>query len=383
MKKTFAIFVVLIALGIGMGLNEVLHYRASEDSKNRSPSVSVTAVTLQSKDITLIEEFPGRASAYKIAEIRPQVGGIIVEQLFIEGSNVKQGQQLYQIDPAPYQAAYKIAKAGLAKAKAAYMPVKAKAIRYKELIKVKAISQQDYDDAIASLVQADADIESANATLNTAEIDLKYTKVYAPIDGVIGKSSLTVGALVSANQATALATVTQLDPIYIDATKPSEEIYNLRQSFKKQNLQSIKLFLQNANSPYTHEGTLQFSDVVVDPSTSSVALRFLFPNPEGEILPGMFVRTKINITSGLQILVPQQATTRNSDGTLSVWKVKDKNKVKQVVIKVDRALGNAWLVSEGLKANDQVIMEGIQKLKPDSLVEVSDYISSDKQHEVK
>ena len=333
------------------------------------PEVSV--ITIQPKKVTLTAELPGRTSAYLIAEVRPQVSGIIQKRLFIEGSDVNEGDVLYQIDPAAYQAAYDSAKAALARAEANIMPLRLKAGRYDELVKSKAVSQQEYDDANAALSQAEADVAAGKAAVETARINLDYTRVIAPISGRIGRSSVTNGALVTANQAVALATVQQLSPIYVDVVQSSSELLQLKQDLASGLLKSsgaaqakVRLVLEDG-SPYPLTGTLKFSEVSVDQSTGSVTLRAIFPNPKHLLLPGMFVRAILD--EGVDehaILVPQRGVTRNQAGDAMVMVVGAGEKVEPRVIKVLRTVGEDWLVSKGLKAGDRVILEGLQRTRP-------------------
>jgi membrane fusion protein, multidrug efflux system len=307
--------------------------------------------------------------------VRPQVGGIIQKRLFIEGSDVKEGDALYQIDPAAYQAAYDSAKASLSRAEANLVPLRLKAGRYAELVKINAVSQQEYDDTSAALKQAEADVAAGRAAVETARINLEYTKVIAPISGRIGRSSVTNGALVTASQPVALATIQQLSPIYVDVVQSSAELLQLKQDLASGVLKnggaaqaSVRLVLEDG-SPYPLPGTLKFSEVTVDQSTGSVTLRAVFPNPKHLLLPGMFVRAILD--EGFDehaILVPQRAVTRNPAGNALVMVVNSDEKVEPRVIKVVRIIGENWLVSEGLKSGDRVIMEGIQRTRPGSPV---------------
>ena len=329
-----------------------------EDSTPQAqPTPEVGVVTLQAQPYALTSEVPGRTSAYRIAEVRPQVNGIIQKRLFTEGSEVKAGQQLYQIDPATYEAAYKSAQATLLSAKSL-------ADRYKLLVNDKAVSQQAYDEARAASLQADAALEQAR-------IDLRYTRVMAPISGRIGRSAVTEGALVSNGQASAMATIQQLDPIYVDVTQSSKELLRLRRDLAEGRLQKasdsaakVALKLEDG-SRYAHEGTLKFSEVAVDESTGSVTLRAVFPNPDHLLLPGMFVHAEL--LSGVKenaILAPQQGVTRNQRGEPTAMVVNAENKVEQRVLKADRTAGNAWLVEDGLKDGDRLITEGLQFVQP-------------------
>lgn len=338
-----------------------------------APEVSV--VTIKNERVELSTELPGRVAASLVAEVRPQVGGIIQNRLFTEGSDVKAGDVLYQIDPATYQAAFDGAKAALAKAEANLEPVRLRAERYKELKADDAVSGQDYDDAAAALKLAQAEIESAKAALETARINLAYTKLTAPISGRIGRSSVTNGALVTASQATPLATIQQLDPVYADVTQSSTEILRLRKALESGKLLSnkerqaqVNLILDDG-SAYPETGVLKFSEAFVDQGTGSVTLRTLFPNPKLTLLPGMFVRTMLQ--EGVRenaILVPQRGVTRNPQGSAMVMTVGADEKVEPRIIKAERTVGDNWLVDEGLKPGDRVILEGLQKARPGTQV---------------
>jgi len=337
------------------------------------PEVGV--VTVQPQRAVVTTELSGRTSAYLVAEVRPQVSGIIQKRLFTEGSDVKAGQVLYQIDPATYQAAYASAKAAEARAEANLLPARLKEERYKDLVKIKAVSQQDNENAYAALKQAEADVASAKAAVETARINLAYTRVTAPISGRIGKSAVTTGALVTANQPAALATIQQLGSMYVDVTQSSAELLRLQQNLASGQLQrggaaqaKVKLLLENG-ATYPLDGTLKFSDVTVDPSTGSVTLRSIFPNPKQTLLPGMFVRAVVQEGVNEQaILVPQRGVTRNPAGNPMVMVVGAEEKVEPRVIKTERTVGDNWLVNEGLKAGDRVILEGIQKARPGTQV---------------
>jgi membrane fusion protein (multidrug efflux system) len=299
------------------------------------------------------------------------VGGIIQKRLFTEGSDVKAGQVLYQIDPSTYQAAFDSAKAGLARAEANLTTTRLKEGRYKELISVNAVSKQEYDDMVAALKQAEADVAGNKAAVETARINLAYTRVTAPISGRIGKSSVTTGALVTANQPTALAAIQQLDPMYVDVTQSSADLLRLKQDMAsgkiKQdgaNQAKVKLLLENG-APYPQTGTLKFSDVTVDQSTGSVTLRSLFPNRQNILLPGMYVRAIVEEgANDKAILVPQQAVTRDPQGNAIAMVVDSTEKVEPRVLKADRTIGDKWLVGDGLKPGDRVIMEGLMKVRP-------------------
>ncbi|MBS9724323.1 efflux RND transporter periplasmic adaptor subunit [Stutzerimonas stutzeri] len=328
----------------------------------QKPTVGV--VTLQAEPFAVTTELPGRTRAFRIAEVRPQVSGIIQKRLFTEGSEVKAGQQLYQIDAAVYEATLKSAQASLASSKSL-------AVRYADLVKDQAVSRQAYDEARAANLQAEADVERAR-------IDLRYTKVLAPISGRIGRSFVTEGALVNNGQAQELATIHQLDPIYVDVTQPARDLLALRREFEQGRLQKsgenaarVSLKLEDG-SDYGHEGRLEFSEVTVDPGTGSVTLRAVFPNPDKVLLPGMFVRAQL--VAGLKseaILVPQQGVTRNTKGDPTAMVVNAESKVEVRPIKTERAVGNRWLVGEGLQPGDRVITEGLQFIQPGVEVEVA------------
>jgi membrane fusion protein (multidrug efflux system) len=347
----------------------------SQQPPPKPPVPEVAIQTVQLERVVLNAELPGRTSAYLVAEVRPQVSGIIQKRLFDEGSNVRADDVLYQIDPAPFQAAYNNAKAALARAEANLPSVRLRAERYRELLPEKAVSQQEYDDVAAALKQAEAEIEYWKATVETARINLGYTRVTAPISGRIGKSNVTAGALVTALQPTPLATIQQLDPIYVDVPQATTELLRLRQRLEGgrlktsgENQRKVKLILEDEIA-YPLEGTLQFRDVTVDPATSSVTLRVIVPNPKGMLLPGMYVRALIQEgVADRAILVPQQGISRDLKGNPMVLIVDSQGKVEQRMITVDRAIGDKWLVSSGLKPGDQLIVEGIQKVRPGASV---------------
>ena len=323
------------------------------------PEVSV--VTIESKQEALTTELPGRTSAYLVAEVRPQVDGILQKRLFTEGSDVRAGQVLFQIDPALYQAA-------LARSEANLTALQLKADRLRELLADKAVSQQDYDDAAAALKQTQADIQ-------TARINLKYTTITAPISGRIGKSSVTEGALVTADQPTALATIQKLNPMYVDVPQSTAELLRLRRDLKEgrldqngANQKKVQLIMEDGTA-YPLAGTLQFRDVTVDPPTGSVILRAIFPNPKGVLLPGMFVRTVVQ--EGINkkaILIPQQAVSRDPRGNPFTLIVDAGGKVQLRMLTLDRAIGDQWLVSAGLAPGERVIIEGMQKVAPGASV---------------
>ncbi|MBI5100449.1 MAG: efflux RND transporter periplasmic adaptor subunit [Nitrospirae bacterium] len=334
-----------------------------------TPEVGI--IVIQPQRASLTTELAGRTSAYLIAEVRPQVGGIIRKRLFTEGTDVKAGDLLYQIDPASFEAAYSSAKAALARAEANLVPARLKAGRYGDLVKINAVSRQDYDDAAAAVRQIEADVEAGKAAVETARINLAYTKVTAPISGRIGRSTVTDGALVTSNQVSALATIQQLDPVYVDVTQSSAEMLRLKQNLASGLLRSkgadqarVKLLLEDG-SAYPLPGRLKFSEVTVDPSTGSIIMRAVFPNPKQTLLPGMFVRAILEEgVNDKAVLVPQRGVTQNPAGNSMVMVVGADEKVEPRLIKVARTVGDSWLVSEGLKAGDRVILEGLQKARP-------------------
>jgi membrane fusion protein, multidrug efflux system len=344
----------------------------------RQPAIpEVSVVVVKPEKVALTVELPGRTSAFLVADVRPQVGGIIKKRLFVEGSNVKAGQVLYQIDPSTYQATYDSARASLARAEANLTTTKLKAGRYKDLIAIKAISQQEYDDIVALLKQAESDVAGNKAAVENARINLAYTRVTAPISGRIGKSSVTVGALVTANQASSLALIQQLDPMYVDVTQSSSDLLRLKDDIAKGKIKTgganqarVRLILENG-SQYSQTGVLKFSDVTVDQSTGSVTLRTVFPNRQQILLPGMFVQTIIEEGVNEQaILVPQQAVYRDLRGNAMVVVVDAADKVEQRMLTVGQTMGDKWLVYEGLKPGERVVMEGRMKLKPGATVKV-------------
>jgi membrane fusion protein (multidrug efflux system) len=356
-------------------LGVLLMFGCDRPQAPRPPSVpEVATVTMQPQQIVLTTELPGRTSAFRIAEIRPQVNGLIQKRLFTEGSDVQAGQVLYQIDPASFQAIYDNAKAALGKAEANLPSIRLRADRYRELLPDKAVSQQEYDDAAAALKQAEAEIEFWKATVETAHINLGYTRVTAPISGRIGKSNVTDGALVTAYQAVALTTIQQLDPIYVDVPQSTTELLRLRRNLKEgvnqhaTNQKKVDLLLEDGTA-YPLEGTLQFRDVTVDPTTGSVILRLVFPNPNALLLPGMFVRAVVKEGVNEQaILIPQQAVSRDPKGNALALIVDNTGKVQQRMLTIDRAAGDKWLVTSGLGPGDRVIVEGLQRVRPGASV---------------
>ena len=338
----------------------------SGDQQAHAPMPQVTVHVVNNAPLSITTELPGRTTAFRIAEVRPQVSGIILKRNFTEGADILAGQSLYQIDPATYQAAYSSAKGDESKAQAAAAIAHLTVKRYVPLLGTQYISQQDYDQAVATARQADADVMAAKAAVENARITFAYTQVTSPISGRIGKSSVTEGALVTNGQSDALATVQQLDPIYVDVTQSSSDFMRLKQeSLQHGNeAKSVQLLMENGQV-YALKGSLQFSDVTVDESTGSITLRAIFPNPQHELLPGMFVRARVD--EGVNpnaMLVPQQGLTRTPRGDATVLLVNDKNQVEARSVVATQAIGDHWLITSGLKAGERVIISGLQKIRP-------------------
>ena len=339
------------------------------DAAPAAPEVATIVVAPQ--QVVLTTELPGRTSAYRIAEVRPQVNGLIQKRLFTEGTDVTAGQELYQIDPAQYQAAFESAKAALGRADASLPAARARAGRFEGLVAEKAVSEQNYDDAAAALLQAEADVAYYKASAENARINLGYAKITSPISGRIGRSTVTDGAIVTAYQPAALATIQQLDPIYVDVPQSTTELLRLERRLEEKQLTKggeganrVQLLMDDG-SKYPLEGTLQFRDVEVDPSTASVTLRAVFPNPNGVLLPGMFVRAVVQEGFSSQaIVVPQQAVMRNTKGQPVALVVTSDKKIEQRLLSLDRAIGSEWLVTSGLAAGDHLVIEGVQKVRP-------------------
>lgn len=338
---------------------------------------SVGVVTVKEQPVTISTQLPGRTVAYRIAQIRPQVNGVILKRTYVQGSTVKAGQQLYQIDPAPYQATYDSAAASLMNAQAALQLAQITVQRYAPLVKTNAISKLTYDTAQATVKQDIAAVAAAKAALEAARINLDYTRVVSPITGRSAASLVTEGALVTANQTNALTTVQQLDPIYVDATQPSDTLLRLQREYAAGALQRVgdqqarvELTLSDGTT-YPLAGRLQFADTTVDESTGSVTLQALFPNPSKTLLPGMFVQLRIDEgTREHAILVPQQGVTHDASGNATALIVDKDDRVELVNVDADRAIGNQWLVTKGLSPGDRVIVSGLQFVKPGDMVRV-------------
>ncbi len=346
------------------------------------PPAEVGVVTLKEEPVTLTTELPGRTSAFRVAEVRPQVNGVLQKRLFVEGADVKENQQLYQIDPAPYQAALDSALAAAQKAVANQAIAGVTLKRNQGLLASHAVSQQDIDNANATYAEAQADVASANAAVETAKINLVYTRVLSPINGRSGRS-VTVGALVTANQTQSLVTIQQLDPIYVDVSQSTSVLLRLERELSAGQIkgaganQAVVRLKFEDGSDYEPAGQLQFSEASVDQSTGSVILRAVFPNPKDMLLPGMFVRAEID--EGVNergILVPQQAVTHDIKGNATTLLVNADNKVELRPITASRAIGDKWLVTSGLAAGDRVIVEGVQKVQPGATVHPTEWTPS-------
>lgn len=332
------------------------------------PEVGVVA--LEAGKVELTTQLNGRAVAYRIAEVRPQVNGIIQERLFEEGSTVGADVPLYQIDPAVYNARLASAQAGLAKAHAARDTAEAKKIRYDDLVAKKAVPQQEYDEVFAAWKQAEADVGVAEAEVNLARIDLDYTRVLSPLAGVIGKSGVTQGALVTANQTAPMAVIQQIDPIYVDVSQSSVGILRMKRAIDKGILRNdgegrgtVRLILENGED-YPHEGKVLFSEVTVDQSTGSVSVRAQFPNPDWDLLPGMYVKAIISAAEkDAAITVPQPALLRNVDGSAYVYVVGDDGTVEKRAVTVIQALKDSWLINDGLSEGERIVVEGTQRIR--------------------
>ncbi|KQS77094.1 hemolysin D [Rhizobium sp. Leaf384] len=371
------VFGALLALA---GCNEKTEQKPA-NAPAAKPEVSVMSLHPTSVAITAL--LPGRTAASLIAEVRPQVGGIVRKRNFQEGGSVKEGDVLYEIDPATYQAAYDSAVAAVAKANGAVPSAQAKVERYRGLSRSDAVSQQDLDEAQGALAQANADVASAKAALETARINLDYTKIRAPIGGRVGASTVTVGALVTADQTTSLTTIRQIDPINVDVTQSSANLLKLRRAIEDGRLKttganvSVKLKLEDG-SDYDQTGRIEFLDAAVEETTGSVTVRAEFPNPEQLLLPGVYVRAMIQ--EGIRqnsYLVPQRAVSRNTKGDATAKFVMPDGKVEERVLKVDRSIGNSWLVADGIKDGERVVVEGYQRVRAGQEVTTSDVIVND------
>lgn len=382
-NRGFTPLAVVLMLSGSLALTGCDEKPAEQGAGQQTPEVGI--VTLKSEPLQITTELPGRTSAFRIAEVRPQVSGIILKRNFTEGSDIEAGVSLYQIDPATYQASYESAKGDLAKAQAAAKIAQVTLNRYQKLSNTKYISQQDLDTAQADAMQANAAVVAAKAAVETARINLAYTKVTSPISGRIGKSAVTEGALVQSGQTTALATVQQLDPIYVDVTQSSNDFLRLKEELesgklKQENGKAKVELMTNDGKKLPQSGTLEFSDVTVDQTTGSITLRAIFPNPNQSLLPGMFVRARLEEgTNPNAILVPQQGVTRTPRGDATAMIVGEGDKVEVRPITTSQAIGDKWLVTDGLKAGDRVIITGLQKVKPGAQVKAQEVTSDNKE----
>jgi membrane fusion protein (multidrug efflux system) len=343
----------------------------------RPGAVPVSVVTLVPQTVTLTRELPGRTHAFLVAEVRPQVDGIVKQRLYTEGATVRAGQPLYQLDDATYRAEYASARAALARAEATRNTARLTAKRSADLVAINAVSKQEDESASAALQQAEADVAAAEAALQRAGVILGYARITSPITGRIGKSSVTQGALVTANQAAPLATVQQLDPVYVDVAQSSAEFLELRKGISAGRIEGasdlpVKIVLEDGTQ-HAEDGKLAFSDVTVDPGTGSVALRVVVPNPQNVLLPGMYVRALVG--SGVRenaLLVPQQGIARDPKGNTTAMVVAQDGTAELRPVRVSWAIDDKWLVEDGLAAGDKVIVAGLQKIQPGAPVEATE-----------
>lgn len=374
MKPTISKTIVLCLLTTSLGL--LLSACGKKETKpSAPPPAEVSIVTVVSERVNRATELPGRINPMREAQVRARATGILLKRLFEEGSNVKQGQVLFEVDPMPLQASLKSAKASMAKTEATLKESKANVDRYKELVKINAISKQVYDQAEATLGQNEAELLATKAAVQTAELNLGYAQVVAPISGRIGKALVTEGALVSATEATQLAVIRQLDPVYFDFTQSSTEVLRLKRAMENGSLQSVSpggarvtLILEDG-TVYQHAGKLLFSDISVDPTTGMITLRAEVPNPENLLMPGMFARAQI--VEGVNtnaLTIPQRTIARGAAGASTVLVVNDENKVEPRTIEIDRTVGSKVVVAKGLKVGERIIVEGSQKAPPGSVV---------------
>lgn len=380
MKRSKAVSLLLVAvLAIGLlgGCDRLKGLFGGKAGGPAGPAPEVKVQAVEPQRVVFTTEIAGRTSPYRIAEVRPQVSGIIKARNFTEGADVKAGSTLYQIDPATYKAQLASAAAALARAEANVAPLRLRRDRYRELNSISAVSRQEYDDAEAALKQAIAEVGVQKAAVENAAIRLNYTKVNAPISGRAGLSAVTAGALVTENQPTPLTTIQQLDPMYVDVTQSSTEMLRLRRALESGILKAdsgqavVRLRLEDG-TPYAHEGRLQFADVTVDPSTGMVTIRALFPNPRRELLPNMYVRAEV--VEGVDekaILAPQRSVIRDAKGDAFVYLVNGEGKVEKRDVRTVRTVGDCWVVSSGLEAGDILVTEGLQRIRPGMAVRIA------------
>ncbi|BCS95295.1 secretion protein HlyD [Desulfoluna limicola] len=356
---------------MALGLVAVASSVSAQEAGGAAFKAPVSVMTMTKQTIQYTQTVPGRVQAHKIAEVRPQVTGIVLERFFEEGGMVEKGQPLYQIDPSTYKAVYDSAKADLLNAQAQLESSKARAERYGRLVEDRAVSRQDYDDAHAAWLQARASVAVADASVAQAKINLDYTRVYAPITGRIGKSTVTEGALVTANQATMMAEITQLDPIYVDMQQAREKLFELKKKSTSTEKIMVRLDYGDSQGEYPRMGELQFSEVTVDPTTSSVVLRALFPNPDEELYPGFFVSATLLLDKADVLMIPQKAAILQPSGTMVAWVMDKANKVHPQPIEVKGSYKNNWIVTSGLSEGDAIVTEGFQRLQPGAEVDSS------------
>ncbi len=371
-----------LAMG-GLGTLSVAAEEKQPPPAAAKPPQEVATVRLVRQRIAVERTLPGRVRAFRQSVVRPQVDGIVTRRLFEEGAEVKPGQQLYQIDDTRYRAVVKSALADLRSAQANLKAVKARAKRYQEMVKANAISRQEYDDVVASLDQAQAAIGVAQAKVDLAQVDVDFSKVYAPIAGRISRSSVSEGALVTANQAQALATITALNPIYVDMQQSASDqaVIDLHTQLRHQAEIPVHVLLEHGSGStvYAHAGKLKFSEVTMDESTGSITLRAELPNPDGHLLPGLFVRARLALGHKEVLLVPQRAATRTPQGEVKVWLVDAEQQAQQRTIQVEAAHQDSWVVSQGVAVGDELIVEGYQRVKAGQVVKTVPWESASSQ----
>lgn len=383
MKKRFQIAPLfaagILATTVLTGCGEA----PQQGQQQQAPQVDV--ITVKPEALELSTELPGRTAAFRVAEVRPQVSGVLLERTFEEGTFVEKGQQLYQIDPATYEAELASAEAEVQRAKAVLRSSELRYNRFRELIEENAVSQDEFDSAEATYFQNKAAVALAEAQLKNARINREYTKVNAPINGIIGRSNFTEGALVTASQQEPLVTINQLDPIYVDISQSSKQFMQLQADIQSGRIEAnesgnapVRLKLNGLD--FDQEGELLFSEVSVEEDTGAILLRAVFPNPDKTLYPGMFVRAAVSEgTINTALLLPQKAVTRDPRGRPYVMIVNDDNKVEQRMITTERAIGSDWLVKDGVKEGDTVITSGLQKVRPGATVQISNSASNEQQ----
>ncbi|WP_321527533.1 efflux RND transporter periplasmic adaptor subunit [Sedimenticola selenatireducens] len=350
----------------------------SPPAPEEAPPVEVVAYTVESRQVPISSELTGRVVAAVTAEIRPQAGGIVRKRLFTEGSEVEAGQVLYEIDPTSSQTAVRDAEATLASAKVALATARAKAVRYRELVAIEAVSQESAEEVEAAYKQAIAAVDSSEANLEAARLSLSYANVTSPINGRIGRSSVSEGALVTANQTTALATVQQLDPVYLDATQSATEFLRIRRQFeqgkvKLENGRPVVRLIKEDGSLYDPVGKLELDDAIVDETTGTVTVRAQFPNPNSELIPGMYGRIRLEgAVMQNALVVPQVAISRDVKGNALVYVIGENNRIEERTLTTGQTLGDQWIVESGLKAGERIVVEGLQKIRVGSVVSVAE-----------